>query len=87
MSRNTAPAAAAFRKEAEDTARDERAIQRRVNAQDKDGKEKKSEAMQAGARVYPVPPVPGQHLPSQGGRPTSSCSPCMTHPVTRVRRS
>ena len=66
MSRNTAPAAAAFRKEAEDTSRDQRAIQRRVDAQEKDGKEKKSEAMQTGARFYPVPPVPGQHLPKPG---------------------
>jgi NAD(P)-dependent dehydrogenase (short-subunit alcohol dehydrogenase family) len=66
MSRNTAPAAAAFRKEAEDIARDQRAIQRRVDAQEKDGKEKKSEAMQTGARFYPVPPVPGQHLPKPG---------------------
>ena len=66
MSSNTAPADAAFRKEAEDTARDQRAIQRRVDAQEKDGKEKKSEAMQTGARFYPVPPVPGQHLPKPG---------------------
>jgi len=70
MSRNsTSPAGTAFRKEADDTARDEQAIQSRIDATDKSksgDKEKKIEAMQAGARVYPVPPLPGQHLRKPG---------------------
>src|SRR5436190_21846144 len=60
--------ATAFRKEAEETARDERAIQRRIDQTDEEagGQKKKPQAMQAGARVYPVPPLPGQHLKKPG---------------------
>src|SRR5262249_40097676 len=57
-----------FSLEAENAARDERAIQRGIDRIDaKAGKGgKKSKPMQAGARVYPVPPVPGQHLAKPG---------------------
>ena len=57
-----------FSSEAENAARDERAIQRGIDRIDaKAGKGgKKSKPMQAGARVYPVPPVPGQHLAKPG---------------------
>src|SRR5256885_323365 len=60
--------ATTFRKEAEETARDERAIQRRIDQTDEEagGKKKKPQAMQAGARVYPVPPLPEQHLKKPG---------------------
>jgi NAD(P)-dependent dehydrogenase (short-subunit alcohol dehydrogenase family) len=60
--------ATAFRKEAEETARDERAIQRRIDQTDEEagGQKKKPPAMQAGARVYPVPPLPEQHLKKPG---------------------
>ena len=49
--------APSFRKKAEIIARDERAIQRRIDTKEKAAKsqKKKPEAMQAGARRYPVP--------------------------------
>jgi NAD(P)-dependent dehydrogenase (short-subunit alcohol dehydrogenase family) len=61
-------APSAFRKEAEQTADKEREIQREVDCSDKakSGKRERSGAMQAGARVYPVPPLPHQHLKKPG---------------------
>jgi NAD(P)-dependent dehydrogenase (short-subunit alcohol dehydrogenase family) len=61
-------APSAFRKEAEQTADKEREIQREVDRSDKakSGKRERSGAMQAGARVYPVPPLPHQHLNKPG---------------------
>jgi NAD(P)-dependent dehydrogenase (short-subunit alcohol dehydrogenase family) len=59
-----------FRKEAERTAIEERAIQRRIDRSDEKGggksKKKDGGAMQAGARIYPVPPLPGRHLKKPG---------------------
>ena len=59
-----------FRKEAEQTAKEERAIQSKVDASDKlaSGKPQNKEvgAMQAGARIYPEPPFPAQHLKKPG---------------------
>ncbi len=57
-----------FEKEAERAAQEERAIQRKVDRSDqkKDAKESDQGAMQAGARVYPVPPLPDQHLRKPG---------------------
>ena len=57
-----------FRKEAEETAKDERAIQSKVDRSDKTAgkRHKKEGAMQAGARVYPEPPLPNQHLKKPG---------------------
>ena len=57
-----------FEKEAERTAKDERAIQRKVDRSDqkKSTEESGGGAMQAGARVYPVPPLPDQHLRKPG---------------------
>jgi hypothetical protein len=73
MSRNGRAAAAIatpkrFQKEAENTARQERAIQRKIDETDKKsaGGQKKPQAMQAGARLYPVPPLPAQHLKKPG---------------------
>ena len=64
--------APSFRKKAEATARDERAIQRIIDKTDEKAKEDKKEpkAMQAGARVYPVPPLPATASPEArpGGR-------------------
>jgi NAD(P)-dependent dehydrogenase (short-subunit alcohol dehydrogenase family) len=59
---------AAFKAEAETTARAERSIQREIDRKDrKRGSGKTpSSPMQAGARVYPVPPLPGQHLRKPG---------------------
>jgi NAD(P)-dependent dehydrogenase (short-subunit alcohol dehydrogenase family) len=57
-----------FRAEARSTARRERAIQRKIDLTDKKAEttKKKPHAMQAGARIYPVPPLPGQHLKKPG---------------------
>jgi NAD(P)-dependent dehydrogenase (short-subunit alcohol dehydrogenase family) len=56
----------AFAREAETTAKDERAIQKKIDKADKSvGPEKKSGAMQAGARHYPES-FPKQHLKKPG---------------------
>jgi hypothetical protein len=55
-----------FREEAEETARQERTIQRAIDSKDKKQATRKSGAMQAGARIYPVPPLPEQHLGKPG---------------------
>jgi NAD(P)-dependent dehydrogenase (short-subunit alcohol dehydrogenase family) len=57
-----------FAEEAEATAKAEREIQRNIDRSDKQQKGRKQEggAMQAGARLYPVPPLPGQHLEKPG---------------------
>ncbi len=57
-----------FEKEAEHTAEEERAIQRKIDRSDKQksGDKEQPTAMQAGARVYPVPPLPDQHLSKPG---------------------
>src|SRR5438105_2257214 len=58
---------AKFRNGAKRTAADERAIQQKVDTAGKRaGGAKKSAAMQAGSRAYPVPPLPGQHLKKPG---------------------
>jgi NAD(P)-dependent dehydrogenase (short-subunit alcohol dehydrogenase family) len=60
-------AASAFAEEAETTAEEERKIQRKVDRSETSDKGDKSEgAMQAGARLYPVPPLPKQHLEKPG---------------------
>jgi NAD(P)-dependent dehydrogenase (short-subunit alcohol dehydrogenase family) len=72
-----------FRKEAEDAAREERAIQSRIDRSDKvaAGKQKKEGgAMQAGARSYPVPPLPGQHLKKPGNESELELSPMYDAP-------
>jgi NAD(P)-dependent dehydrogenase (short-subunit alcohol dehydrogenase family) len=58
----------AFRREAETVARAQRAIQRNIDKSDEAGgtKGSKPKAMQAGARTYPVPPLPAQHLDKPG---------------------
>jgi hypothetical protein len=56
-----------FRKEAERTAIEERTIQRRIDEKSAGKNEKKDKgAMQAGARIYPVAPLPSQHLKKPG---------------------
>jgi NAD(P)-dependent dehydrogenase (short-subunit alcohol dehydrogenase family) len=57
-----------FEKEAKRTAKEERAIQRKVDRSDqkKGMEENGGGAMQAGARVYPTPPLPDQHLRKPG---------------------
>jgi hypothetical protein len=62
------PAQKKFRREAEKTARRERNIQRKIDRKEarKRSGGKKSSAMQAGARRYPEPKLPGQHLRKPG---------------------
>ena len=57
-----------FAKAAEKTAAAERAIQAKIDAKEKNGgaKPKQNGAMQAGARTYPEPPLPKQHLKKPG---------------------
>jgi NAD(P)-dependent dehydrogenase (short-subunit alcohol dehydrogenase family) len=59
-----------FRKEAEQTAKEERAIQSEVDRSDmlasRKPENKEVGAMQAGARLYPEPPLPEQHLKKPG---------------------
>ena len=56
-----------FRKDAERVARDERDIQAGVDRQDAaPNSGEKPKAMQAGAREYPAPPLPQQHLKKPG---------------------
>lgn len=56
----------AYRKQAERTGRRERAIQRKIDRADARKRGGKSRPMQAGARLYPAPPLPGQHLRKPG---------------------
>src|ERR1700730_5730204 len=57
-----------FRKGAEEAARAQRMIQREIDEKEKGGGQAKrnGHAMQAGARVYPEPPLPSQHLKKPG---------------------
>jgi len=55
----------AFKREADETARDERSIQKRIDKLDEKKTLEKPSAMQAGAREYPVQ-FPKQHLKKSG---------------------
>jgi NAD(P)-dependent dehydrogenase (short-subunit alcohol dehydrogenase family) len=56
-----------FARDAEKVARDERSIQRKIDqAEQGSGKSKPSEPEQTGARAYPTPPFPKQHLEKPG---------------------
>jgi NAD(P)-dependent dehydrogenase (short-subunit alcohol dehydrogenase family) len=59
---------AAFSAEAEATAKKERDIQRNIDRSDRrqGGRKEEGGAMQAGARIYPAPPLPDQHLKKPG---------------------
>jgi hypothetical protein len=58
----------AFRRQAEKTARQERSIQRKIDRTGKRNRKSdtKPHAMQTGARIYPEPKFPGQHLRKPG---------------------
>src|SRR5436190_1709495 len=63
----TAASSKHYQRAAEATARKGRAIQRTIDQTDKkSGGEKKPQAMQAGARIYPMPPLSKQHLKKPG---------------------
>jgi NAD(P)-dependent dehydrogenase (short-subunit alcohol dehydrogenase family) len=75
----------AFAKNAEETARRERAIQKEVDRAEKaagKGKAKKPEAMQAGARAYPTS-FPKQHLAKPGVESELSVQPMYDAPHYR----
>jgi NAD(P)-dependent dehydrogenase (short-subunit alcohol dehydrogenase family) len=55
-----------FAKGARRTAQQQRVIQRRIDAREKNKPAKKKSAMQAGARKYPEPPMPSQHQKKPG---------------------
>jgi hypothetical protein len=56
-----------FRKGAEEAAAAEQAIQREIDKKEKPNEDRKDgAAMQAGARTYPEPPLPAQHLGKPG---------------------
>jgi hypothetical protein len=65
-SSKAAKAPSAFARRAEATARSERAIQRGIERSDRHPPKKNGNAMQAGARRYPAPPFPKQHLAKPG---------------------
>src|SRR5882757_4164863 len=64
MSRTASPKKK-FAREAADTARDERAIQKRIDRSDAKSGQPKEKPMQAGAREYPAH-FPRQHLEKPG---------------------
>ena len=59
---------------------EERAIQWRIDRSDEKGKKKDQGAMQAGARIYPVPPLPNQHLKKPGNESDLELSPMYDAP-------
>jgi NAD(P)-dependent dehydrogenase (short-subunit alcohol dehydrogenase family) len=77
-----APDLSSFRQGAEDAARAEQTIQRKIDEKEKgNGKAKKNgHAMQAGARPYPEPPLPGQHLQKPGEEAELSLKPMYDAP-------
>src|SRR5262249_54158220 len=62
----SSPGTRAFRRQAEKTARQERSIHRKIDQTGKRKSDTKPHAMQAGARIYPEPRFPGQHLRKPG---------------------
>ncbi len=81
MTKSAQAKSASFRQEAEQTAKDERAIQSKIDQSDKTaGKQEKKGAMQAGARVYPEPPLPKQHLKKPGSQADLELAPMYDAP-------
>jgi NAD(P)-dependent dehydrogenase (short-subunit alcohol dehydrogenase family) len=58
--------AKSFAREADAVADNERKIQREIEESDRHPPKKSDKAMQAGARVYPAPPFPKQHIAKPG---------------------
>jgi hypothetical protein len=71
-----------FEREGERTAEQERAIQRKIDRSDKKKGDKDGDggAMQAGARLYPVPPLPDQHLRKPGNEADLELAPMYDAP-------
>lgn len=71
-----------FGTEAEETAAQHRDIQKDIDAKDaKKGEGKDEGAMQAGAREYPVPPFPKQHIPKPGEEHVLDPAPMYDNPL------
>ena len=90
-SQSSAGSLPTFRKGAEEAARTEQMIQREIDKKKKDAsaaKKKNGRAMQAGARIYPEPPLPGQHLKKPGEEAELELQRrCTTRPTTRVQKN
>jgi NAD(P)-dependent dehydrogenase (short-subunit alcohol dehydrogenase family) len=67
-SRAKSPSRQSFGRKAKTTAEHQRQIQRKVDRSNRsqEQEQEEPEAMQAGARAYPVPPLPEQHLRKPG---------------------
>jgi NAD(P)-dependent dehydrogenase (short-subunit alcohol dehydrogenase family) len=71
-----------FAAEAEETAAHERTIQSRIDGKPKtNGDGEKKKPMQAGAREYPGPPLPGQHVAKPGTEATLDLPPMYDAPA------
>jgi len=83
MRRSRSAARDQFAAQAEETATHERTIQLRIDGKAKpgggDGEKKKP--MQAGAREYPAPPLPGQHVAKPGTEATLNLKPMYDAPA------
>jgi hypothetical protein len=81
----TKAAETGFRRQAQKTARRERSIQRKIDRRDKRwGKAHKEKgAMQAGARRYPEPKLPAQHLSKPGREADLELAPMYKAPFYR----
>jgi FlaA1/EpsC-like NDP-sugar epimerase len=78
------PVRSAFRTEAEQTARRQRAIQKKIDRVDRSHQHKSHKhAMQAGARQYPEPELPGQHLHKPGREDELKLQPMYDAPFYR----
>ncbi|ARP99936.1 SDR family oxidoreductase [Pseudorhodoplanes sinuspersici] len=69
-----------FAQAAEQTAAAEREIQKTIDRKDKTPPQKKQGAMQAGARLYPEPPLPAQHLAKPGNEADLDLAPMYDAP-------
>jgi len=69
-----------FAQAAERTAAAERGIQKPIDRKDKTPPQKKKGAMQAGARIYPEPPLPAQHLAKPGNEADLDLAPMYDAP-------
>ena len=71
-----------FEAGAEAAAKEERAIQREVELSErrKGQPEAKAQAMQGGARLYPIPPLPSQHLEKPGSEAALELAPMYDAP-------
>jgi NAD(P)-dependent dehydrogenase (short-subunit alcohol dehydrogenase family) len=74
-----------FRRQAQKAARGERSIQRKIDHQDKrrSKTDKKHATMQAGARRYPEPKLPAQHLSKPGREADLELAPMYEAPFYR----